>query len=146
MKYNVPTDFTSVHEYLDGVFKGQSPTAIDIIQAKQCYWRAYNTNLKRKQRSEFKSIRIKLNKKEHLALQKMLPSDRPLSQSVHTIVMNYLEGDVDPTPRINTALIEQQLFFIAEYLKELAENMDTDRACELEQHIHTLETLIEENL
>lgn len=146
MKYPKPTDFTSVHDYMDGVFKGTSPSAIEIIEAKQWYWRAYNTDLKRRQRSECKSVRIKLSNREHQALQKLLPNDRPLSQSVRAIIMNYLEGSVDPTPRINTALIEQQLFFVAEYLKELAEDMDAERTAELEKHIQTLETLIQNSL
>lgn len=146
MKYPKPIDFTSVHDYLDLVFKDKLPSRIEIIEAKQCYWRAYNTDLKRRQRAECKSIRIKLSNKEHQALQKLLPNDRPLSLSVRGIVINYSEGNLDPIPRINTALIEQQLFFIAEYFKELAEDMDTERASELEKHIHTLETLIQDSL
>jgi len=62
--------------------------------------------------------------------------------------LQHLKDNQDFAPKVNTALIEQQLFLIAEYLRELLdfESIDTNRIEILEQHIGTLETVIHDAL
>ena len=62
--------------------------------------------------------------------------------------MQHLEDHPKLQPTINTALIEQQLFLVAEYLRELLDHdsIDTQKIEALEQHIETLDKVIQDSL
>lgn len=142
-----PVDFTSLHDYLDWIFTGCDPSEKEIIEAKKGYWRAYNTDLKRRRRKTHPCFQISFSMDELLLIREIKEEGKPLSEFIHQLAMENLgHYPIGTRPMVNTALIEQQLFLIAEYLRELLdhENVDTEKIEELETHIHTLETLIKE--
>jgi len=143
-----PIEFTSVHDYLDLLFEDASPNKEDIIRAKKTYWRAYNTDLKRRQREHSSILHITFSKEEYAQIKERLGKGENVSGYIRNLVRQHLEDNQDFVPKVNTALIEQQLFLIAEYLQELldVDTIDTKKIEELEQHIRTLENLIHEVL
>lgn len=59
--------YSSVHDYLDEVL-GTHPSHAEIKQAKEDYWRHYNSNLKRERRRELKYVSLSLSHAEHKQL------------------------------------------------------------------------------
>ncbi|WP_299884358.1 hypothetical protein [uncultured Lacinutrix sp.] len=143
-----PINFTSIHDYLDMLFDGITPSEDTIINAKKEYWRAYNTDLKRRKRKAFPIFQISFSKQNVTVLKSKLEKGQSISKYIHGLVVAHLYNHTDLVPRVNTALIEQQLFLISEYLRELLdyEHIDTDKIEQLESHIGTLETVIQESL
>lgn len=113
-----PNEFRSVHDYLDKYFEGQSPTKAEIKQAKKDYWKAYNTELKRRIRKEYPTVRLRFSQQEMLQIKEKLDKKELLSIQVRKIVLDYINGI---TTTGNIALVEQQLFLISEYIEELLE-------------------------
>ena len=143
-----PIRFTSVHDYLDVLFEGISPTEQDIIVAKKDYWRAYNTDLKRRKRKEFPVFQISFSKEDIRVLKSRLSKGQAISTYIYELVVQHLQDNTELPKQVNTALIEQQLFLIAEYLHELLdyESIDTQKIEQLETYIQTLENVIQESL
>ena len=136
-----PTKFTGIHDYLDEVFADREATAEEIATAKTIYWRAYNTDLKRRMRASSSSIHIRLDKEDIKQLQSALKEGQEIAHLVRDIVVQYLSNKQYDCPIINTALIEQQLFLINEYLQELLllEKIDEQRLKQLEDYILAIE-------
>ncbi len=143
-----PISFTSVHDYLDRLFTGMEPSKQDIIDAKKVYWRAYNTDLIRRKRKAYPTFQISFSKEELLLIREKLQQGQSVSKFVYQLVVEHLNNHTYSVPKINTALIEQQLFLISEYLRELLDydSIDIDKIEQLESHIQTLETVIHESL
>jgi len=53
-----PIKFTSIHDYLDKLFLDLEPSKQQIIDAKKDYWRAYNTDLKRRKRKTYPTFQM----------------------------------------------------------------------------------------
>ncbi len=143
-----PINFTSVHDYLDVIFEKVNPSKVAIIKAKKDYWCAYNTDLKRRRRKAFPTFQISFSKQEVVIIKSRLQKGQSVSKYIYKLVLQHIEEDVPLTPKINTALIEQQLFLIAEYLQELLdfENIDNHKIEQLERYIKALENVIQEAL
>ncbi|WP_339883560.1 hypothetical protein [Polaribacter vadi] len=143
-----PIRFTSVHDYLDKLFDGGSPSEEAIISAKKDYWRAYNTALKRRQRQKFPVFQISFSKEDVLVLKSRLAKGQKISSYIYDLVIQHLKGESIPAKQVNTALIEQQLFLIAEYLRELLDYnaVDSEKINRLEAYIMALENVIQETL
>jgi len=139
-----PISFTSIHDYLDKLFDGLSPTEEAIISAKKDYWRAYNTDLKRRQRQKFPVFQISFSKEDIIGLKSRLAKGQKISSYIYDLVIIHLKGSTELSKKVNTALIEQQLFLIAEYLKELLdyEAIDSKKINRLEAYIIALEKVI----
>jgi hypothetical protein len=140
--------FTSVHDYLDILFEGLTPNEQDVIVAKRDYWRAYNTDLKRRKRQQFPTFQISFSKEISMVLKSRLAKGQAISLYIYELVVAHLKDRTELPKKINTALIEQQLFLIAEYLRELLdyEQIDTQKIEILESYILALETVIQESL
>ena len=143
-----PIDFTSVHDYLDKLFADIEPSKQQIVQAKKVYWRAYNTDLKRRKRKSHPCFQISFSKEELSLLRERLRKGESVSQYIHQLVLKHIRKGKTLAPQVNTALIEQQLFLISEYLRELLEfdAIDTDKIERLETYLQALETAIKESL
>ena len=141
--------YKSLHEYLDNVFSGTSPTEMEIVQAKKTYWKAYNTHLKQTQRRKRKEVTIALDKKEWQTLLERLSPN----QSLHAYIKKLLTHHIDNTPITpttiiqNTTQIEQQLFLVIDYLEGLVyqrRHIDKDSIAGLEQLLYKLQKLLED--
>lgn len=141
--------YKSLHEYLDKVFSGTSPSKTEIAQAKKEYWKAYNTHLKQNQRKKRKEVTLALDKKEW---QSLLERRNP-NQSVHGYIKELLTHHIDNTsiaPNTiiqDTTQIEQQLFLVTDYLEGLVyqrRHIDTDSIAGLEQLLYKLQKLLED--
>lgn len=143
-----PTSFTSVHDYLDMVFKDTIPNEEAIINAKKIYWRAYNTDLKRRKRQEFTTLHICFSKKEYGDIQAKLSEAQSVPAYIKYLVLEHFKNRNESVTPVNTSLIEQQLFLIAEYLQELLESktVNTEKIEALEQYMQTLEQVIQDSL
>ncbi len=141
---NPPTQFNSVHDYLDECFEGKSPNHEELQNAKAIYWRAYNTDLKRRLRKNKKTITMSLSKEEYQLLMARKPKSLKLYQFARMLLLQTSEINNLTSLPIDTAVIEQQLFAIAEYLEDLLEcpSIDTSQVEILEQKIEKLETHI----
>ncbi|WP_299676302.1 hypothetical protein [uncultured Dokdonia sp.] len=137
----VPTKFTGIHDYLNEIFGGIDPTDTEIALAKKVYWRAYNTDFKRRMRASSSSIHIRLEKEDIKQLQSALSEGQEIAHLVRDILVQYISKGQSNQPVINTALIEQQLFLINEYLQELLllEKIDEQRLQQLEDYILAIE-------
>lgn len=141
--------YKSLHDYLDNVFSGTSPSETEIAQAKKEYWRVYNTHLKQNQRKKHKEVTLALDKKQWEAL---LERRNP-NQSVHGYIKELLIHHIDNSPIVtstiiqDTTQIEQQLFLVADYLEGLVyqrRHIDTDSIAGLEQLLYKLQKLLED--
>jgi hypothetical protein len=141
-------NLTSVHDYLDVLFENTIPSKQDVLNAKKEYWRAYNTDLKRRFRKKHTILQISFTKQEMLCIQAKLVEGESATKYIYNLVLHHLQEHKDFGRKTNTALIEQQLFLIVEYLNELLEieNADVEKIQELEKHIKTLEQTIEDVL
>ncbi len=140
-----PSSFNSVHNYLDELFVGIDPSEEEIISAKKWYWRCYNTDLKRR-RSHYTHLSIYFSKDEIQRIKQVTEKGK-VSDFVKKVVLSHLDGTTDFTTSMDTSVIEEQLFLIAEYLLELI-NMDTTAdntgLIKLENQIALLQTQIEQ--
>ncbi|MBN8643472.1 MAG: hypothetical protein J0L86_16795 [Flavobacteriales bacterium] len=141
--------YKSLHEYLDSIFKGVTPSENDIIQAKKSYWKAYNTRLKQHQRKKRKEITIALDKKEWEALLQR----RSTNQSIHDYIKEWLTHHISNSPIVtntivqDTSQIEQQLFVVCDYLEGLVyqrRHIDNNSIATLEQLLYKLQKLLED--
>lgn len=141
--------YKSLHEYLDSVFKGLTPSENEIIQAKKSYWKAYNTRLKQHQRKKRKEVTLALNKNEW---QSLLERRNP-NQSIHDYIKEWLTHHIDnslvkPNTIVHdTTQIEQQLFVVIDYLEGLIyqrRHIDNDSIAKLEQLLYSLQKLLED--
>ena len=139
-----PNSFNSLHDYLDALFLDVDPTDAEIKNAKKIYWRSYNTHLKRRRRKQFPTFQISFSLAEIAQLKSRLQNGQSISKYIHELVIDHLSQGTDITPKVNTAIIEQQLFLIGEYLRELLDydTIDTHKIEVLETHIQTLEDVI----
>jgi hypothetical protein len=141
--------YKSLHDYLDKVFSGTSPSEMEIAQAKKEYWKAYNTHLKQNQRKKRKEVTLALDKKEWQSLFERLNPN----QSVHTYIKELLTHHIDNSPIApstiiqDTTQIEQQLFLVTDYLEGLVyqrRHIDKDSIAGLEQLLYKLQKLLED--
>lgn len=141
--------YKSLHDYLDKVFSGTTPSENEITQAKKEYWKAYNTHLKQNQRKKRKEVTLALDKKQWEAL---LERRKP-NQSVHAYIKELLTHHIDNTPIAtstiiqDTTQIEQQLFLVTDYLEGLVyqrRHIDKDSIAGLEQLLYKLQKLLED--
>jgi hypothetical protein len=141
--------YKSLHEYLDKVFVGLTPSENEIAQAKKEYWKAYNTHLKQNQRKKRKEVTLALDKKEWQSLFERLNPN----QSVHTYIKELLTHHIDNSPIApstiiqDTTQIEQQLFLVTDYLEGLVyqrRHIDKDSIAGLEQLLYKLQKLLED--
>ena len=139
----MPTKFTSVHDYLDDVFASSDPNEAEIILAKKWYWRCYNSHLKR-QRKHYTNLSVYFSQEEITRI-KTLAEKGKVSDFIKQVVLSYMEGTTSVIETIDTAIIEQQLFLISEYLQEMIQNtmMDNSQLQLLEDKIKELKTHIE---
>lgn len=142
-----PHKFKSVHDFMDALFIGCTPSEEAIIEAKRQYWKSYNTDLiarRRKQKSEFTLI---LSKEELGKTKSLMCKEKSVTEFLRKIVINSISGAVKPINNNDTALIEQQLFLIASYLEELIDNeviIDQNIHREISTQLSELQTLINE--
>lgn len=139
--------YKSLHEYLDNVFSGKSPTEMEIVQAKKTYWKAYNTHLKQKQRKKRKEITIAFDKKEWQSLQERLNPNQSLNSYIKELLTQHIDNTpITPTTIIqNTTQIEQQLFLVIDYLEGLVyqrRHIDKVSIAGLEQLLYKLQKLL----
>jgi hypothetical protein len=141
--------YKSLHDYLDKVFSGTSPSENEIAEAKKEYWKAYNTHLKQNQRRKRKEVTLALDKKEWQSLLERLNPN----QSLHAYIKKLLTHHIDNTPIVtntiiqDTTHIEQQLFLVTDYLEGLVyqrRHIDKDSIAGLENLLHRLQKLLEE--
>lgn len=141
--------YKSLHEYLDKVFVGLTPSESEIAQAKKEYWKAYNTHLKQNQRKKRKEVTLALDKNEW---QSLLERRTP-NQSIHDYIKEWLTHHIDNSPIVaniiiqDTTQIEQQLFLVTDYLEGLVyqrRHIDKDSIAGLEQLLYKLQELLED--
>lgn len=141
--------YKSLHEYLDKVFVGLTPSESEIAKAKKKYWKAYNTHLKQNQRRKRKELTIAFEKKEWQSLLERLNPN----QSLHSYIKELLNHNIDNTPIVtnpiiqDTTQIEQQLFLVTDYLEGLVyqrRHIDKDSIATLEQLLYKLQELLED--
>lgn len=141
--------YKSLHEYLDKVFVGLTPSENEIVQAKKAYWKAYNTNLKQNQRRKRKEVTVALDKKEW---QSLLERRSP-NQSLHDYIKEWLTHHINNSPIVaniivqDTSQIEQQLFVVCDYLEGLVyqrRHIDKDSIAGLENLLHQLQKLLKD--
>lgn len=141
--------YKSLHEYLDKVFVGLTPSEDEIAQAKKEYWKAYNTRLKQNQRRKRKEVTLAFEKKEWQSLLERLNPN----QSLHGYIKELLNHHIDNTPIVtnpiiqDTTQIEQQLFLVTDYLEGLVyqrRHIDKESIATLEQLLYKLQKLLED--
>ena len=103
--------YKSLHEYLDKVFVGLTPSESEIAQAKKEYWKAYNTHLKQNQRKKHKEVTLAFNKKEWQSLLERLNPN----QSLHGYIKELLNRHID---KDSIATLEQLLYKLQELLED----------------------------
>lgn len=127
--------YQSLHDYLDSVFKEHDPTDEQTMQAKKDYWKQYNTNLKRRRRSNIREFLVGFSKEETQKLTSLITTEKGVAPLIRTIVLDFLDQNMDlPIQRRDTKQIEQSLALIIAYLEELLEDAT---------HPHHIQHLIE---
>lgn len=116
----VPTKFTGVHDYLDELFASSDPSDAEIILAKKWYWRCYNSHLKR-QRKHYSNLSVYFSQ-EQITRIKTYAENRKVSDFIKRVVLSYMDGTTSVVKKVDTAIIEQQLFLISEYLQEIVQS------------------------
>tara|TARA_R110002072_G_scaffold7503_2_gene40955 strand:+ start:749083 stop:749532 length:450 start_codon:yes stop_codon:yes gene_type:complete len=138
--------YKSVHDYLDELFEGKNPSNESVVLAKKEYWKAYNLNLIRNRRKENHEFSVSFSKSEFKIIQDMLTKKQAVSQFIRRVVLDSLNEGTSANKQIDTEVIEQQLFLIAEYLKELIEDeikLHEEKLNELHSRILELQNKIE---
>jgi len=140
--------YNNLHEYLDEVFEGQDPTKLEIKQAKQDYWRDYNTQLKRRSRKNKRTFSVWFTRKEIVGIESLKKKGVAVSSLIRRLVTNELQTTDGVIQEIDTAVIEQQLFLIAEYLQEVLDAdlvLDTTKIESLELKVKELQNIIQQD-
>lgn len=141
--------YKSLHDYLDTIFKGLSPSDNQIAQAKKDYWKTYNTHLKQSQRKKRIEITITLDKNLRDSLLLRCPANESISNYIKkwiTQQTNQNSLNCQSKPIENTQ-IEQQLFIVCDYLEGLLyqrKHIDKDSIATLEQLLCKLQRLLED--
>ncbi|WP_299676186.1 hypothetical protein [uncultured Dokdonia sp.] len=141
----VPTKFTGVHDYLDELFASSDPSDADIILAKKWYWRCYNSHLKR-QRKHYSNLSVYFSQ-EQITRIKTYAEKGKVSDFIKLVVLSYMDSTTSVVKTVDTAIIEQQLFRISDYLEELIQNNSVINTIELqalETKIIVLQAYIDE--
>lgn len=146
---NTDFPYKSLHDYLDVVFKDQTPDETEIVEAKKTYWKMYNTFLKRNQRKKNKEVTIALEK-EHWDI---LLKGRKTAQTIQSYIKELLLKQIDSkeaNKRVfiqDTIHIEQQLFVVVDYLESMIYHrrfIDLESIRVLEKHLIHLRNLLKE--
>ncbi len=144
-----PRTYSCLHDYLDALFEGKTPSKEAIIEAKKVYWRAYNTRLKKQQRQKKTEVTISFYKEEIKTLKSRLSDKQTISQFIKQVVTNELQskkGENVSTDAFDS--LEQQLFLLIEYLEHLlfqSENLDKRNLHILKKHLKTLQQLFKKH-
>jgi len=137
--------YTSVHDYLDDFFKEiNNPTAEMIARAKKEYWRMYNSDLKRRQRKKNTVVHLNFPNEELAFFKSKIAPNKKVHSKIKDIISDFLQNE--PLPKMNTALLEQQVFMISQYISLWREEKTVDliKLEQLEQCIITLEKALNE--
>lgn len=140
-----PQKNKSVHDYLDQLFEGKDPSKESVVLAKKAYWKAYNLNLIRQRRKQNHEFSVTFSKSEFKMIQGCLQDKEAVSQCIRRMVLLNMNGSAHMYRHIDTAIIEQQLFLITDYLEEIIENewvINTKRLQNLEIKTQVLHQLI----
>lgn len=141
-----PQTHKNLHNFLDALFEGQDPSNESVVLAKKQYWKAYNLKLIQKRRTENHEFSVSFSKTEFRLIKGRMTDKQAVSQYIRQAVLDGLSDDTPTTPVIDTAIIEQQLFLVAEYIKDLLENERTvneSAITQLQSQILELQNLIE---
>ncbi len=146
-----PWTYTTLHDYLDDLFRNKNPHTEEIIQAKKSYWRSYNKRLKQLQRKKHKEVTIALNKDEMQLLSRKLEYQQSVSDYIKKLVVVHLDNNLATlNPQNNQkkdlTQIEQQLFTLIDYLESLIYQrrfVDKGQIIKLELYIQQLQHLLE---
>lgn len=140
-------EYSSLHEYLDIVFKGKENVCPrEIKLEKRKYWRNYNTALKRRQRKKFREFSVRFSKGEYAQIKPYIQG-KPISVCIHEIVMGYVNTSHAPSPQTDTVVLEQQLFLISHQLDEFLINgsLPDTILSELQEMVGMLKRLLDIN-
>ncbi|MCW3162639.1 hypothetical protein [Chryseobacterium oryctis] len=146
-----PWTYTTLHDYLDDLFRNKKPDTEEIIQAKKSYWRSYNKRLKQLQRKKHKEVTIALNKDKMQLLSRKLEYQQSVSDYIKKLVVVHLDNNLATlNPQNNQkkdlTQIEQQLFTLIDYLESLIYQrrfVDKGQIIKLELYIQQLQHLLE---
>jgi hypothetical protein len=144
-----PWTYRSLHDYLDNLFENRNPDQEEIIQAKNGYWRSYNTRLKQIQRKTNKQISLMVSKDDLKLLQPKLAPNQSVSDYIKNLLeMHFQNDEISSTIQKKDLLpIEQQLFILIDYLESLLYQrklIDKTQMLQLEKYIQNLQLLLEE--
>lgn len=146
MKSEFP--YKSLHDYLDVVFKDKTPNENEIIEAKQLYWKSYNTYLKQTQRKNRKEVTISLEKEQWEILSKERNPNQTIQAYIKGLLLQRIGNEVTFKKTIiqDTTQIEQQLFLVTDYLESMIYHrrfIDNESIQLLESHLIQLRRLLE---
>ncbi len=141
-----PETYHNLHDFLDAFFQGKEPSILEIRQAKELYWRAYNSRLKKEQRKNKTTVSITLSKAEESALKQCLKETQTLSNYIKILVLCHVSSSAQKSfdcKALNQ--IEQQLFLLINYLEQLLflKTLESSQIRLLEKHLQHLEGLFE---
>jgi hypothetical protein len=141
-----PQNYKNLHDFLDALFEGQDPSNESVVLAKNQYWKAYNLKLIQKRRKQNHEFSVSFSKAEFKLVKERMIAKQAVSQYIRQVVLDDLYDDTSTNHVIDTAIIEQQLFLVAEYLRDLLENERTineSAITHLQSQILELQNLIE---
>lgn len=141
-----PHTFKGVHDYMDALFAGRSPSSDEIIDAKKQYWKAYNSDLIKRRRKKNSEFTIAFNKKELKLIYLRKAKEKSVTEYLQKVVLTHLNDNTSINKFIDTSIIEQQLFLIAEYMQDLLDietSINPKNFAQLESKINHLQNLIE---
>ena len=143
-----PHSFKTLHDFLDFIFKKRksSPSDLEVFEMKKLFWRSKNTHRKREYRKNYAEFPVCFSSVELELLQANMGKERFVSRFVRQQILMMLHNDTIHKS-VDTSVIEQQLFVIADYLQvilDLNQVVDEVRINKLECDIQGLQTLIEE--
>lgn len=144
-----PRTYSGLHDYLDALFEGKTPSKEAIIEAKKVYWRAYNTRLKKQQRERKNEVVVSLSKEEVRLINQRLSEKQTLSGFIKQLVKLELQSNTT-APRNTEALrsLEQHLFLLIEYLEQLlfqSHDLDRQSLKILNSHLDKLQVLFQKH-
>lgn len=117
-------NFKSLHAYLDHVFRDRDTVSEpEIIAAKNDYWRAYNTALKKRQRALHREFSVRFSHSEFDSFKEYL-NGKPVSSYIRKAVLGFDTAASQKTYHYDTSLVEQQLFLMSQLLEEISQTYD----------------------
>ena len=139
--------YTSVHQYLDEVFKNQENVSNrDVKVAKRTYRKMYNTALKRRIRADTTEITLRFTKQEITKLKLVFSKAKSISKELKKLIQHFLNtGIFEISDKIDTSKIEQELFTISEYLEQVLEEsleIQKEKITEFISAIHHFEKTV----